>query len=60
MKGIIDSIYTNFVIYNPTTWSVAPQEFHSLYDPIGCLVVFVLCLIPTFVLLWSPVVEDVL
>jgi len=60
MSRVVDSIYTNFVIYNPTTWSVAPIEFHNTYDPVGNLIVFSFCLIVAFFLLWSPIIEDVI
>lgn len=59
MSGVVDSIYTNFVIYNPTTWSVAPVEFHNTYDPVGNIIVFAFCLVVAFFFLWSPVIEDV-
>ena len=48
MERFVNLIYTNFIIANPTTYEVAPQSIHVLYDPATSLIVFVVC-----VLFWS-------
>ena len=48
MERFVNLIYTNFIIANPTTYEVAPESIHALYDPTTTVIVFILC-----VLFWS-------
>jgi hypothetical protein len=48
MERFVNLLYTNFIIANPTTYEVAPESIHVLYDPVTTVIVFILC-----VLFWS-------
>ena len=60
MPRIVDSIYSNFIIADPTTFEIAPVGFHDYWVPLGNIFVFIFCLIIFFVWLWSPIVEEFL
>jgi hypothetical protein len=48
MMNFVNMIYSIFVIADPTNMEVAPISFHTLYDPVTLLIVFIVC-----VLFWS-------
>lgn len=58
VERFINLIYTNFVIYNPTTYSVAPESYHAFNDPASAVVIFFICVLFFFVLYGNTTIEE--
>jgi len=58
MTRFVDSIYSNFIIADPTTFEFGPASLHALYDPVSVVIVFIVCVVFSFIIFGSTRIEE--